>query len=101
MSEAERISRTKGTISEGSFLQMNRAHYLSMNNYADQLKLCLEKEFCADVFEEMYILAWRAAKSVDRPLGFFLLWMMFNRLDRHWRDRPLTDKTATRMEEHL
>jgi hypothetical protein len=72
-----------------------------MSGYHNELRSCLEREFCADVFEEAYGLAWRAARQDDRPLGFFTLWSIFRYLDSWWRDRPLTEDTAKRMEEAL
>jgi len=39
--------------------------------------------------------------SVDRPLPFFVLWLIFLVLHREWEERPLTVEIAERMAAHL
>jgi hypothetical protein len=65
------------------------------------MRLLLEGEFYADRFEEIYRVAWEAAGEIPRPLGFHLIWSIFRDLDHYWRERPLTEQTAKRLEDYL
>ncbi len=72
-----------------------------MTPYLSDIARHLQKEFYADNFRDIAALAREAAESANHPLPFFVIWSIFNTLDFRWRERPLTDDTAKRMERHL
>lgn len=72
-----------------------------MRDFNNELRALLQRGFYADNFAEIQRVAHEAAMSIDRPLPFSLLWLMFLMLHREWQERPLRDEVARRMEQHL
>jgi hypothetical protein len=72
-----------------------------MRDFSNELRGLLQRGFYADNFAHLERVAREAAMSIGRPLPFALLWLMFLMLDREWRERPLRDEVARRMEQHL
>lgn len=72
-----------------------------MRDFSNELRSLLQKGFYANNLAEIECLAHEAAMSVDRPLPFFVLWLIFLMLHREWEERPLTVEIAERMAAHL
>ncbi len=72
-----------------------------MKDFNSELRSLLRKGFYADNLAKIAHLAHEAAMSVNRPLPFFLLWLVFLMLHSEWRERPLPVDVAEQMAEHL
>src|SRR3990170_5204107 len=72
-----------------------------MRDFFSDLEACLSDEFYADNFRRIAQISREAADQTERPLRFFILWVIFHLLDVEWRERPLSVKVADRMKKHL
>ncbi len=69
-----------------------------MNDYLSRLRSCLEREFYANNFAEIASIALKAAGNVDRPLFFYVVWGIFQRLADYWTGRRLDDEAGKHLE---